>query len=126
MYSGMENTSITIFDDSFFTNETSFELKNYVNVNAHELAHQWFGNYVTAKESKHHWLQEGFATYYALLAEKELFGEDYYYNQLYNYTKELKAQDDNYQSTSLLNPKASSYILQKRSLGFTPIKYYCW
>jgi hypothetical protein len=27
---------------------------------------------ITAKTGKHHWLQEGFATYYALLAEREI------------------------------------------------------
>jgi aminopeptidase N len=31
----------------------------------HELA-QWFGNLITAESGKHHWLQEGFATYYAV------------------------------------------------------------
>jgi aminopeptidase N len=44
--------------------------RNYVNVNAHELAHQWFGDLVTAKIRKTPIFQEGFATYYALLAEK--------------------------------------------------------
>jgi aminopeptidase N len=27
---------------------TGFEDRNYTNVNAHELAHQWFGDLVTA------------------------------------------------------------------------------
>ncbi len=40
---------LTIFSDAFVIDETAFVDKNYVNVNAHELAHQWFGDFVTAK-----------------------------------------------------------------------------
>ncbi|MCB0444707.1 MAG: M1 family peptidase, partial [Gelidibacter sp.] len=47
LYSGMENTSLTIFSDALMTDSTAFVDKNYVNVNAHELAHQWFGDLVT-------------------------------------------------------------------------------
>ncbi len=78
LYAGMENTSVTIFSDAFMVDAIGFNDKNYVNVNAHELAHQWFGDLVTASSGEHHWLQEGFATYYALLAEREVFGEDYF------------------------------------------------
>lgn len=114
LYSGMENTSLTIFSDDFMIDEISFVDKNYVNVNAHELAHQWFGDFVTATEGTHHWLQEGFATYYALLAEREIFGDDYYYNTLYNYAKELIAQEAAKKATALLNPKASSLTFYKK------------
>jgi len=114
LYSGMENTSLTIFSDDFMIDDTSFIDKNYVNVNAHELAHQWFGDLVTETEGKHHWLQEGFATYYALLAERDIFGDDYYYWRLYEYAQELLAQEKAKQATALLDPKASSTTFYKK------------
>ncbi|MGB1308305.1 MAG: M1 family metallopeptidase, partial [Oceanihabitans sp.] len=114
LYSGMENTSCTIFSDAFMVDEIGFADKNYVNVNAHELAHQWFGNYVTATSGKHHWLQEGFSTYYALLAEKEVFGEDYYYFKLFEYAQELATQERLGGNTALLNPKSSSTTFYKK------------
>ncbi|WP_452220971.1 M1 family metallopeptidase [Lacinutrix salivirga] len=114
LYSGMENTSLTIFSDDFMIDETSFIDKNYVNVNAHELAHQWFGDLVTAKSGEHHWLQEGFATYYALLAEQEVFGDDYHNWKLYEYAQELLQQDQAGQGTALLNPKSSSVTFYKK------------
>ncbi len=114
LYAGMENTSATIFSDTFVVDSIAFVDKNYVNVNAHELAHQWFGDLVTETSGTHHWLQEGFATYYALLAEREVFGEDYYYWRLYEYTKELLEQDKAGGSTSLLDPKSSSITFYKK------------
>ena len=47
LYAGMENTSLTIFSDSHMVDSIGFIDKNYINVNAHELAHQWFGDLVT-------------------------------------------------------------------------------
>ncbi|HET7361674.1 MAG TPA: M1 family metallopeptidase, partial [Salinimicrobium sp.] len=94
LYSGMENTTATIFSDVFITDSIGFKDRNYVMVNAHELAHQWFGDMVTAVSDKHHWLQEGFATYFALLAEKEIFGDDYFYWKLYESAERLKSRSD--------------------------------
>jgi aminopeptidase N len=107
LYAGMENTSATVFSRDFVVDEIGFEDKNYVNVNAHELAHQWFGDLVTAESGKHHWLQEGFATYYALLAEKEVFGADYFYYKLYSISQQLKSVSKT-DTIPILNEKASS------------------
>ena len=113
LYAGMENTTSTIFAQDFVVDEIGFNDKNYVNVNAHELAHQWFGDFITAKESKHHWLQEGFATYYALLAEKEIFGSDYFNYELFQMAEQLKlaAKSD---TIPVLNEKASSLTFYKK------------
>ncbi len=114
LYAGMENTSATIFADSFVTDSIGFVDRNYVNVNAHELAHQWFGDLVTETSGTHHWLQEGFATYYALLAEKEIFGDAYFYWKLYEHAQELQKQEIQGQSTSLLDPKSNSLTFYQK------------
>lgn len=107
LYGGMENTTATIFAQDYVTDPVGFNDRNYVNVNAHELAHQWFGDMVTAKSGKHHWLQEGFATYYALLVEKEIFGDDYFYHQIYKTSLQLRnaAKTD---TIPVMNERASS------------------
>ena len=78
MYGAMENTTATIFGDFYHIDARGYLDKNYVNTNAHELAHQWFGDLVTARSSAHHWLQESFATYYNMLYEQRVFGDDHY------------------------------------------------
>lgn len=107
LYGGMENTTCTLFTQDFVVDAIGFNDRNYVNVNAHELAHQWFGDLVTAKSGKHHWLQEGFATYYALLAEREVFGDDYFYHMLYRNSLQLRnaAKTD---TEPVMSEKASS------------------
>ena len=107
LYAGMENTSATVFSRDFVVDEIGFNDKNYVNVNAHELAHQWFGDLITAQSGKHHWLQEGFATYYALLAEKEVFGDDYFYKKLYDTSLQLRNASKT-DAIPILSEKAST------------------
>ncbi|WP_417941672.1 M1 family metallopeptidase [Flavobacterium sp. RS13.1] len=113
LYAGMENTTTTLFATRYVVDSIGFEDRNYTNVDAHELAHHWFGDLITAESSTHHWLQEGFATYYALLAEKEIYGDDYFYSKLYDTAQQLKFASRT-DSIPVLNPKASSLTFYEK------------
>ncbi|WP_300485091.1 M1 family metallopeptidase [Flavobacterium sp.] len=113
LYLGMENTTATIFSQDFVVDAIGFNDRTYTNVNAHELAHQWFGDLVTAQSGKHHWLQEGFATYYALLAEKQLFGEDHFNWELYESAENL-IRASKTDTKPILHEKASSLTFYQK------------
>jgi aminopeptidase N len=78
MYGAMENTTATIFTDYYLQNEKEALERNYVGTNAHELAHQWFGDYITEWSGSSHWLHESFATHYSKQFLREVHGEDDY------------------------------------------------
>jgi aminopeptidase N len=113
LYAGMENTSSTLFTTRYVVDAIGFEDRSYINVNAHELAHQWFGDLITAQSGKDHWLQEGFATYYALLAEKAIYGDDYFYSKLYESSMQLK-QASKTDTVPVLHAKASSLTFYQK------------
>ncbi|WPO77941.1 M1 family aminopeptidase [Flavobacterium sp. KACC 22761] len=113
LYAGMENTTSTLFATRYVVDSIGFGDRNYTNVDAHELAHHWFGNLITAESSKHHWLQEGFATYYAALAERDIFGDDYFYSKLYDTAQQIKFASRT-DTIPVLNPKASSLTFYEK------------
>lgn len=91
LHSGMENTTLMIFDDSYMNDSIAGNDYNYLEVSAHELAHQWFGNLITQTSTDHHWLQEGFATYYALLVVRVFEGEEAYAWALFKLLNKLSS-----------------------------------
>ncbi len=78
LYGAMENTTATVFTDLLFVDRRAFLDQNYIGVNVHELAHQWFGDYVTGRTHRNSWLHESFATFYPKLFLRRIEGEDAY------------------------------------------------
>ncbi len=77
-FGGMENTSMTTLahrtlSPSSYENVKAARIRK---LDAHEMAHQWFGDLVTCKDWSHLWLNEGFATYYSHLYEGDKLGRD--------------------------------------------------
>jgi aminopeptidase N len=54
------------------------ENKTNINLGAHELAHQWWGNQVTCKNWNHFWLNEGMAVFMAAAYREFRFGRKAY------------------------------------------------
>lgn len=55
---GMEHQTIIAYGNGYKTNEFGYD-----ELHQHELAHEWFGNLVTASDWSDYWLHEGFASY---------------------------------------------------------------
>jgi aminopeptidase N len=73
----MENTSASLFGE--FMNQDNREVAddNNEDVVAHELFHQWFGDYVTAESWSNITLSESFADYSEYLWRKHQYGKEY-------------------------------------------------
>ena len=108
LYGGMENVSATSFNgDQYIVDSIGLIDNNFVNVSAHELTHQWFGDMVTGASSYDHWLHEGFATYYARLVDAHIFGKDYNQFNIYQYDRQI-IDNQNIDTIPLHRPNASS------------------
>lgn len=70
---GMENQTMTTINSNVFdTTPDSFSYYSATWVTAHELAHSWFGDYVTCKTWNDVWINEGFASYMEYVALQRL------------------------------------------------------
>ncbi|MHB8509552.1 MAG: M1 family aminopeptidase [Candidatus Dormibacteria bacterium] len=93
-WGGMENTSATTLVDQVIHDERAAADYGLIaeRLVAHELAHQWFGDYLTCRDWAEAWLNEGFATYFETLWAEARHGFDM--AQWYRHQKALTYFDE--------------------------------
>lgn len=90
-YGGMENASNIFYFENSVTG-----LQDHVDLIAHEVAHQWFGNSVSEGNWHHIWLSEGFATYGANLFLEDAYGRAYLEERLISERQQVIAFANRY------------------------------
>jgi len=70
-WGGLENAGTISYFENSVTGKNEVE-----GLIAHEIAHQWFGNSATENDWNHVWLSEGFATYFAILYQESVYGDE--------------------------------------------------
>src|SRR5829696_619274 len=90
-FGGMEHSSAIVFTSTLFNRSSPTGMSktygiplNNVNLIAHEIAHQWFGDSVTESTWSDVWLSEGFATYFAGLFVQRYEGEEAFQQYMKN------------------------------------------
>lgn len=88
-FGGMENSSAIVFSSNLLDQRQAgsvsktFNLRDgLVELIAHEIAHQWFGDSVTGATWSDLWLSEGFAQYFAGLFVRRYDGETAFQNYM--------------------------------------------
>jgi aminopeptidase N len=87
---GMENISATTQTDNMIHDARAELDATSDSLESHELAHQWFGDYVTCRSWADVWLNESFATYFQALWDEHSLGHDDF---LY---RDVKGNQDQY------------------------------
>lgn len=78
IFGGMENTTAaTMYEHILLDSRAAIDVRSD-DLIAHELAHQWFGDYVTCRDWSEGWLNEGFATFMEHVWREKALGRDEY------------------------------------------------
>ena len=98
MWGGMENTTATIYLERIQLDKREMLDKSYERLLVHELAHHWFGDYLTAESWANLPLNESFATYSEYLWFEGTYGKDrgdeHLYEELQGYLRESKRKQE--------------------------------
>ncbi len=78
IFGGMENTTATTMYEHILLDERAAIDISSDDLIAHELAHHWFGDYVTCRAWYEGWLNEGFATFFEQVWREHALGQAEY------------------------------------------------
>jgi aminopeptidase N len=73
-YLGMEHQTINAYGNHFRNNENGYDW-----LMLHEMGHEWWGNYVTARDWADFWIHEGICSYAEALFLNDKFGMEAYH-----------------------------------------------
>ncbi|MBI2429912.1 MAG: T9SS type A sorting domain-containing protein [Ignavibacteriales bacterium] len=120
-YWGMEHQTIIAYGNDFALNSYGFDY-----IHLHELAHEWWGNLVTAKDWSDVWIHEGFATYMEALFVERTLG----FTKYKSYMAGLRNSINNInpvaplESTTALNMFSSNDVYNKGAWILHTLRHY--
>ncbi|MDP8011211.1 MAG: M1 family aminopeptidase [Thermoplasmata archaeon] len=93
IFGGMENINATTLTE--YTLHDDRAHNDYISEGliSHELAHQWFGDFITCRDWSHAWLNEGFATYMNAVYFDHFLGHEDFLYELYQDEQAYKRED---------------------------------
>ncbi|XP_065372517.1 aminopeptidase N-like [Calliphora vicina] len=84
---GMENWGLATYREEYLLYNTNtstvFAQTEIASLSAHEISHQWLGDYVTVKWWSYLWIKEGFATLLSYKALDDIYPEWYIWQQFH-------------------------------------------
>jgi aminopeptidase N len=130
IFGGMENTTATTLTEYTLHDERAHQDFSSDPLVAHELVHQWFGDWLTCRDWSHGWLNEGFATYFeALWAEYDLGRDEFIYELYQNAVNYFGEDSGNYRRPIVTNVFHSPidlfdrHLYEKGSLVLHMVRY---